>query len=43
MQKITKMMNWLGKGNVMHTKLKIRFYSDTNRGVCVRQKIHVIL
>ncbi len=40
MEKIINMINWLEKGNVMFDKLKIRFYSDYNRGVCVRQKIY---
>jgi len=40
MEKVLNMMNWLRKGNVMFDKLKIRFYSDYNRGVCVRKKIH---
>ena len=43
MEKIIKMLNWLNTGDTMFDKLKIRFYSDFNRGVCVRRKIVVIL
>ena len=34
------MLEWLDSGKTMYNKLKIRFYSDYNRGVCTRQKIH---
>ena len=40
MEKVLKMLKWLNQGNTMFEKLKIRFYSDYNRGVCVRKKIH---
>ena len=43
MEKIIKMLKWLNTGETMFDKLKIRFYSDFNRGVCVRRKIVVTL
>lgn len=43
MSKLNTMLEWLRSGKCDFPKLKLRFYSEDNRGVCARRKIYVRL